>query len=121
MCKKIVVFLSVICLALIALTMLWYKEQHTFSEEQWKSDPDKRGKMVKSLLNEYDLIGMPENDIIALLGEEDRQQSSFKGDPNYYPPETTLVYFIGTDFMDGRWLIISLKNGLAERISFGIT
>lgn len=86
-----------------------------------ENEPNRREQMVRNLLNEYDLLGMSEYDVIELLGEEDRQQSSFKGDQNYYPPESTLVYFIGKDLMEGRWLVVSFENGLVEKAFIGVT
>ncbi len=119
--KKIIILLSGAGLLFFFLAMLWCKDQRTFSSERWKNEPNRREQMVRNLLNEYDLLGMSEYDVIELLGEEDRQQSSFKGDQNYYPPESTLVYFIGKDLMEGRWLVVSFENGLVEKAFIGVT
>ena len=47
-----------------------------------------------------------------MLGEEDSDRSSFKITRKKFPPDTTLVYYLGVDFMDARWLIISLADGI---------
>lgn len=60
--------------------------------------------------------------MIAILGAEDGiRQATFKGDYSYYPPESTLVYYIGHDLLEGEWLILVLKDGVVEKVIFGIT
>ena len=49
------------------------------------------------------------------------EQTSFKGDRTYYPPEDTLVYYLGVDMMDGVWLVISLEDGVVTGCATGIT
>lgn len=120
---RVVVIISMVAIIFFAV-MLFYNYQHTFSSEKWKSEPEKREFIVQDLLKKYELIGMSENEVIELLGDEDEkgsQQSSFKGDNTYYPPDSTLVYYIGKDFVDGRWLVLSLSRGIVNRISFGVT
>ena len=70
----------------------------------------------------YDLVGMTEEEVVALLGPEDGpEQTSFKGDRTYYPPEDTLVYYLGVGMMDGVWLVISLEDGVVTGCATGIT
>ncbi len=109
--RIIVRVFSVIAIALIVFVGL-YKYQHTFSANNWANNPDDRYKMVDNLFEKHNLIGMHETDVIALLGEEDSDRSLFKITRKEFPPDTTLVYYLGVDFMDNRWLIISLADGI---------
>ena len=109
--RIIVRVFSLIAIALIVFAAL-YKYQHTFSENKWASNPDDRYKLVENLFEKHNLIGMHETDVIALLGEEDSDRSSFKIIRKEFPPDTTLVYYLGVNFMDDRWLIISLADGI---------
>ena len=109
--RIIVRVFSVIAIALIVVVGM-YKYQHTFSVNKWANHPDDRYKMMDSLCEKHDLIGMHEADVIALLGEEDSDRSSFKITRKEFPPDTTLVYYLGVDFMDDQWLIISLDDGI---------
>lgn len=112
------VLMSVIC----AISIYVY-EGHRFTTEKWKLYPEKRKLMVSDLLKRYDFIGMSEEDVIALLGQETNgsQQTSFKGDSTYYAPEETLVYYIGRDMLEGEWIIFSMQDQRVIRISFGVT
>lgn len=61
---------------------------------------------------------------MLLLGNEDvrgSKQTSFKGDTSYYPAESTLVYYLGKEFVDDKWLILSINDGIVSKISYGIT
>lgn len=90
-----------------------FKAQHTFSQEKWLHNVEHRYQMVDSLLHEYQLIGMTEAEVLRLLGsEEGTEQTSFKSSKEYYPPEDTLVYYLGVDYMDAVWLVISLEHGV---------
>ena len=78
--------------------------------------------LLGDLLERYDLVGMTEEEVVALLGPEDGpEQTSFKGDRTYYPPEDTLVYYLGVDMMDGVWLILSLEGGVVTGYTTGAT
>ncbi len=114
------VILFVLCL-IILLSVLWFVQKHTFSSAKWKNSPETRKHIVADLMDNYDLHGMSEADVIQLLGEEDRQQTSFKGDRTYYPPDSTLVYYLGEDYMDSRWMMVSLDEGVVVKVSFGVT
>ena len=107
--RSIVRVFSVIVIACIVFLGM-VKHQHTFSVKKWSDNLDNRYKMVDSLLDKHNLIGMRETDVIALLGEEDSDKSSFKISRKEFPPDTTLVYYLGIDFMDDQWLILSLKD-----------
>ena len=109
--RIIVRVFSVIVIACIVF-LGRYQYHHTFSVNRWFDNPDDRYKMVDSLLEKHNLIGMCETDVIALLGEENSDKSSFKISRKEFPPDTTLVYYLGVDFMDNQWLIISLADGI---------
>lgn len=88
---------------------LW-RCQRTYTPDKWASAPDERLDILGDLLERYDLVGMTEEEVVALLGPEDGpEQTSFKGDRTYYPPEDTLVYYLGVD--DGRRVADPLPGG----------
>ena len=113
------VFSAIAIASLVFLGMVKY--QHTFSENKWASNPEDRYKLVENLLEKHNLIGMHEVDVIALLGEEDSDKSSFKISRKEFPPDTTLVYYLGVDFMDNQWLIISLADGIVYEYCIDVT
>ena len=113
------VFSAIAIVSLVFLGMVKY--QHTFSENKWASNPDDRYKLVENLFEKHNLIGMHEADVIALLGEEDSDKSSFKISRKEFPPDTTLVYYLGVDFMDNQWLIISLVDGIVYEYCIDVT
>ena len=107
-------FLRVFCVIVIALIVFMgmYKYQHTFTTEKWTDAGHDRTKLVDDLLEKHNLIGMSESEVIALLGAEDSDRSSFKISRVDFPPETTLVYYLGVGYMDDMWLIVSLQDGV---------
>lgn len=123
--KIIIVIICIIAIA-IGLLLIVNKEAHTFSSAKWRQNPEKRNLIVTDLLNRYELIGMPECEIIRLLGEEDKRGSRlsrFKGDLSIYPPEDNLVYSLGRNWsgLDEIWFILSIENGAVSKITFGLT
>ena len=107
-------------IAIISVTML-YKYKHTFTINKWNENIEDRHKIVSNITKKYDIIGMNEQDIIKLLGKEDSEKSSFKMSTEIFPPDTTLVYYLGVDYMDDEWLIISIQNGVAVSYCIDIT
>ena len=104
-------FAAMAVFAVAALCM--YQFQHTYSLEKWHSDPENRCKIVDDMLEKTQLIGKSEAEVLELLGAEDLDgTTSFKRSKQQFPAETTLVYYLGVDFMDANWLIISLENGV---------
>ena len=109
------VFSAIAIASLVFLGMVKY--QHTFSENKSRSF----FKLLKNSFEKHNLIGMHEADVIALLGEEDSDKSSFKISRKEFPPDTTLVYYLGVDFMDNQWLIISLADGIVYEYCIDVT
>ena len=66
-------------------------------------------KIVDDLLMRYDLIGMHESEIIALLGNHDN-------DYGYFSSENRFVYRLGMErgfiSIDSEWLIIDFDDGV---------
>ena len=119
----IIAFSVLVCILLvIAVIFFMYRSQHTFSQEKWLSNASERYMIVDDMLEKHPLIGISEDNVIALLGAEDGDgQSSFKLSDKNYPPETTLVYYLGVDYMDDTWLIISTDNGTVTEYCIDVT
>ena len=119
----IIAFSVLVCILLvIAVIFFMYRSQHTFSQEKWLSNASERYMIVDDMLEKHPLIGISEDNVIALLGAEDGDgQSSFKLSDKNYPPETTLVYCLGVDYMDDMWLIISTDNGTVTEYCIDVT
>lgn len=122
--RRIIIAFSVLIAALliIAAAFCVYRYQHTFSQEKWLSNADGRYMIVADMLEKHPLTGMSEADVIALLGKEDGDgPASFKLSDKNYPPETTLVYCLGVDYMDDMWLIISISDGIVTEYLIDVT
>ena len=119
----IIAFSVLVCILLvIAVIFFMYRSQHTFSQEKWLSNASERYMIVDDMHEKHPLIGISEDNVIALLGAEDGDgQSSFKLSEKNYPPETTLVYYLGVDYMDDMWLIISTDNGTVTEYCIDVT
>lgn len=101
--RRIIIAFSVLIavLLIIAAAFCVYRYQHTFSQEKWLSNADGRYMIVADMLEKHPLTGMSEADVIALLGKEDGDgPASFKLSDKNYPPETTLVYHLGVEYID---------------------
>lgn len=122
--RRIIIAFSILVfiLLIIAAAFCVYRYQHTFSQEKWLADADGRFRLVDDMLEKHPLTGMSEADVIALLGEEDGDgPASFKLSDKNYPPETTLVYYLGVDYMDDMWLIISISDGVVTEYRIDVT
>ena len=119
----IIAFSVLVCILLvIAVIFFMYRSQHTFSQEKWLSNASERYMIVGDMLEKHPLIGISEDNVIALLGAEDGDgQSSFKLSRDYFPPESTLVYYLGVEYMDDMWLIISTDNGTVTEYRIDVT
>ncbi len=121
---RIIIAFSVLIavLLIIAAAFCVYRYQHTFSQEKLLSNADGRYMIVADMLEKHPLTGMSEADVIALLGKEDGDgPASFKLSDKNYPPETTLVYCLGVDYMDDMWLIISISDGIVTEYLIDVT
>ena len=47
--------------------------------------------------------------------------ASFKLSDKNYPPESTLVYHLGVEYMDNMWLIISISDGIVAEYLIDVT
>lgn len=119
----IIAFSVLVCILLVnAVIFFMYRSQHTFSQEKWLSNASERYMIVDDMLEKHPLIGISEDNVIALLGAEDGDgQSSFKLSRDYFPPESTLVYYLGVEYMDDMWLIISTDNGTVTEYCIDVT
>ena len=103
--------------ALLLLLAGLYRCRHSYSQHKWNTDQAHRYRIVGDLLDRHLLDGLTEAEVIALLGEEDSgERTSFKISKRYFPPETTLVYWLGVDFMDDNWLVVSLDDGVVTDV-----
>ena len=119
----IIAFSVLVCILLvIAVIFFMYRSQHTFSQEKWLSNASERYMIVDDMLEKHPLIGISEDNVIALLGAEDGDgQTSFKLSDKNHPPESTLVYYLGVEYMDDMWLIISTDNGTVTEYCIDVT
>lgn len=101
------IFLGLIIAILI--TGVLHRSQHTFTTSKWQSNPTERTKIVEDLLEEYDLIGMREDEILHLLGRHDN-------DYGYFVEEDRFVYRLGWErgliSIDSEWLILDFADGV---------
>lgn len=120
------IIFSLIAVIVIAVLIGFgiYRYQHTFTAKKWLDAPNARTKIVADLFKKHELIGMTEEEIISLLGEEEHYantKTSFKISNTYFDPENTIVYHLGVDYMDDVWLIISLTNGIVSSYCIDVT
>ena len=119
-----VIFVSILLMAAAVYFIFkqQYIYQHTFSMGKWGSSPNTRYKIVDDMLEQYQLIGMSEADVGQLLGQEDTNEiTSFKQNQQYYPTDSTLVYWLGVPYMNDNWLVISTEHGIVTEYCFGET
>ena len=112
--RQLVVVILLFILAGIILFMLAFQlYRHTFSRQKWLDEPLYRHDMLVSLEKRHPLVGMTMEEAVALLGEEDSQKNSFSPRGGaVYPPETSLVYYIGRKNGQELWFILSFDQGV---------
>ena len=115
-----VILLSVLA-GILLFMLVFHLHRHTFSRQRWLDEPKYRKYMLSNLERRHPFDGMTMEEITALLGSEDSRQSSFKLSGTTYPPETTLVYYIGKDYADDLWLILSFEDGVCVSHTVDIT
>lgn len=107
-----IIFL-VIFISVFALLGTW-KWNRTFTVSKWMNNPSDRHKIVSNMLSKNEIVGMTENEIIDLLGNETQPAPErFKYPPGEFPNENNLTYSLGVFYMDYEWLVITMKNGIA--------
>lgn len=116
-----VLFAAIFAALLTAVCV--FKYQHAYSRAKWDSHKEERYKIAGDMLDRNPLVGMTEAEVIQLLGNEDAGgQTSFKISRRYFPPESTLVYYLGVDRIDNSWLVISLDgNGVVTDCCIDVT
>ncbi len=115
-----IIFLLII-ISVLAVLGMW-KRSRTFTVRKWMDNPGARYKIVSNMLSKHEIVGMSENEIILLLGKEtENAPERFKFPKGEFCDESTLTYYLGVDFMDDNWLIITIENGVAIDYKIGIT
>ena len=118
---SVTAILLILFLTVAALLMVW-KYNNTFTVDKWNNEPSERYKIVSDMLSKNKIIGMTENEIINLLGEETEiHPQIFKSPILVYSDENTLIYELGAKYIDYEWLIIKLNNGIVIDYDFGLT
>lgn len=115
-------FVTIFLAALVGLGT--YKYTHTFTAEKWLKAPNDRINIVDDLIRRYKLIGKTEQEIISLLGEEEKYantKTSFKMSQEFFEPENTIVYYLGVRYIDDMWLILILENGIVVDYLIDVT
>jgi len=69
--------------------------------------PEKRAKMTSDLLENYELVGMTEDEVINLLGQNNN-------DYGYFVEDNRFIYYLGNErtIIDSEWLLIDFENGI---------
>ena len=124
--KSIIKNAAILSIAIIAVLILvaHYKYTHTFTSEKWKTQSVDRSSMVDDLLKNQEIIGKTESEIVEMLGESEKEREgvfSGKIKNKEYDLENSLVYYIGEDVMDFRWLIIILSNSVCVDYETNVT
>lgn len=86
--------------------------QHTFSTGRWIEHPGERVKMVDDFLSKFNLVGLTESEVIALLGEQTQTE--------YFNKKNRWVYYLGNErgwiSIDSEWLILDFEEGVVSHI-----
>ena len=118
---SVTAILLILFLTAAVLLMIW-KYNHTFTVDKWNNEPSERYKIVSDMLFKNKIIGMTENEIINFLGEEtETHPQSFKSPISVYSDENTLIYELGSKYIDYELLIIKFDNGIVIDYDFGLT
>ena len=98
----VVAFAAACVLGLLAL-----RERHHFSREKWLQDPETRTRIVDDLLANHELVGMTEEEILALLGDHDNEAG-------YFQQQDRFIYWLGPErglmSIDSEWLILDFAG-----------
>ncbi len=120
--KKI--YITIICCVLAFSSLLFYNNYtHTFSQKKWYSDPEQRFKITSDLLENHKIIGLTKYELIELLGEDYIKNANYFSEKIHNKPfdlNTNIVYYIGNDILDSRYLIFHIENEVITDYSFGV-
>ncbi len=98
----------------IIVGYLAYHYQHTFHSDRWLNEPSERTDMIDNLLQNYEILGLTETEVLSLLGPHDNAQGAFNADNRY-------VYYLGPErglfSIDSEWLLIDFTNGVVSDYS----
>lgn len=98
----VVAFAAACVLGLLAL-----RERHRFSREKWLQVPENRTRIVDDLLANHELVGMTEEEILALLGDHDNEAG-------YFQQQDRFIYWLGPErglmSIDSEWLILDFAG-----------
>ena len=109
----IAIIFLILFISVIILLGVW-KWNRTFTVSKWMNNPNDRHKIVSDMLSENEIIGMSENEIIELLGNETKPAPErFKHPRGEFANENNLTYELGVVYMDNEWLVITMENGIA--------
>lgn len=91
-----------------------YRYEHTFRAQRWLEERDERTSMIDDLLQNQELVGMTEAEILSLLGPHDNALGYFQAEDRY-------VYYLGPErglfSMDSEWLLIDFTDGVVSAYS----
>ena len=98
----------------IIVGYLTYRHQHTFYSDRWLNEPSERTDMIDNLLQNYEIVGLTETEVLSLLGPHDNAQGAFNANNRY-------VYYLGPErglfSIDSEWLLIDFTNGVVSDYS----
>ena len=117
--KKIKLAIVVLCFIFICGILL-YRNSFNFILSEWHGNEMNRIRLTHKLLDKIDIIGMTKAEVTNLLGDG-KEKYTFAVNKNIYEPENTLVYFIGTDYLESIYLIIVFENDVAVNIEYGFS
>jgi hypothetical protein len=102
------ILIALIIAGIIKYNLNCYK--HTFTTTKWIDNPSQRVNIVDDMLSKNNLVGMNNEKIINLLGND-------SGDNAYFQTKDNLVYYLGdtSDYIDSEWLVITFKNGIVSK------
>lgn len=107
-----VIFLAFLLAIIVGFFV--YRYQHTFRPDRWLNEPSERTDMIDNLLQNYEIVGLTESEVLSLLGPNDNAQGAFNADNRY-------VYYLGPErglfSIDSEWLLIDFVNGIVSDYS----
>ena len=122
--KKLMTSILLIIFIIIIVTAVYYKCSVIFTQDKWFSNPQTRYKIVDNLIESYRIVGMTKNEVIDLLGNSDMGNEGTitnKLDRVQYSLSNSLVYYLGVDYVDSLWLVISYKNEIIHAVNICVT